>query len=237
MRLLSHVDYIKRALGAVVDSLLEQTCLGCGTKGPQLCISCAKNMPRTRQRCIGCRQPSPAGMTCKVCVPQWHLHRVFAATAYRNTLARKVIKALKYRYDRSLAGPLALRTLTALHGGRVPPNPLFVPVPLHTSRKRWRGFNQAALLAQAAADAGLFSYSEALKRIRNTSPQTKTLGRAERFEAMSGAFAVTDTKAIENRHIVLVDDVCTTGATLNACAQALLEYGARSVTGLVIARV
>lgn len=237
MRLSAHIDYIKRVFGDVIDSLLEQACLGCGAKGPQLCMTCARNMPRTSQRCIGCRRTSPDGMTCKQCIPQWHVHRIFAATAYRNALAKKVIKALKYRFDRSLAGPLALRTLTALHGGRVPPNPLFVPVPLHKSRKRWRGFNQAALLAQAAADAGLFSYAEALIRTRNTSPQTKTPGRDERFEAMSGAFSVTGRANISNRHIVLVDDVCTTGATLNACAQALLAAGARSITALVIARV
>jgi ComF family protein len=165
------------------------------------------------------------------------VHRLFAATAYRNVLAKKVIRALKYRYDRSLASPLALRTLTALHGGRVPPPPLFVPVPLHRSRERWRGFNQAALLAQAAADAGLFSYAEPLKRTVNTAPQTKAPGRTERLHAMSGAFSVTDRKSIKDRHIILVDDVCTTGATLNACAQALLKGGARSITALVIARV
>ena len=176
-------------------------------------------------------------MTCKFCIPNWHIHRLFAASAYRNSLVKRVVKALKYRYDRSLAKPLALRTLTALHGGRVPPNPLFVPVPLHANRKRWRGFNQAALLAQSASDAGLFAYAEALRRTRNTAPQTKTLERAERLDAMSGAFAVVDTNVIRDRHIVLVDDVCTTGATLNACALTLLAGGARSVTGLVIARV
>jgi ComF family protein len=127
--------------------------------------------------------------------------------------------------------------LTALHTApRTLHNPLFVPVPLHIRRERSRGFNQAALLAHTAADRGLFSYAEPLKRTRNTASQTKTSGRAGRMDAMTNAFTVTDTKTVSNRHIMLVDDVCTTGATLNAAADALMRAGARSITGLVIAR-
>ena len=177
-------------------------------------------------------------MTCVPCSTTWHVHRLLAATTYRRTVANNAIKALKYQYDRSLVYPLAMRMLTALHAApRSLFNPLFVPVPLHTQRKRWRGFNQAALLAETAADVGLFSFAEPLKRIRNTVPQTKTLGRAERLDSMSGAFVCEAPELVKRRHVILVDDVSTTGSTLNACGKELMKAGALSITGLVFARV
>lgn len=177
-------------------------------------------------------------MTCAPCSTTWHVHRLLAATAYRRTVANSAIKALKYQYDRSLVYPLSMRMLTALHAApRSLFNPLFIPVPLHKLRNRWRGFNQAALLAETAADVGLFSYAEPLKRVRNTTPQTKTPGRAERLIAMSEAFVCEAPELVKRRHVILVDDVSTTGATLNACGQELIKAGALSVTGLVFARV
>jgi len=237
MPLFSRVDYLKRAVKALVGSPVESDCLGCGSPGTRLCISCAQKVPRTHQRCIGCQKTNPNGMTCWECSEQWHLHRVLSATSYRHSLVKRAIKALKHQYDRSLVRPLALRLLTALHNAHLPHNPLFVPVPLHIRRKRWRGFNQAAHLAQEASDITLMGYAEPLKRVVDTAPQEKTLGRSERMDAMSNAFEVVDSAVIRGRHIILVDDVCTTGATLNACALALLKSRARSVTALVIAKV
>lgn len=234
---ISHVDYLKKAIRALVGSVVESDCLGCSLPDYRLCLSCTQKIPRARQRCIGCQKTNANGMTCWECSEEWHLHRVLTATSYRHSLVKRAVKVLKYQYNRSLVRPLALRLLTALHNAQLPNNPLFVPVPLHKQRERWRGFNQAAYLAQEASDMTLMGYADALKRVKNTSPQTKTLGRAERINSMDDAFVVDDLAVIKGRHIMLVDDVCTTGATLNACARELLKSGASSVTGLVIARV
>lgn len=231
-----HVDYLKRALKALSATLLESGCLGCDAAGVRLCMSCTQKIPQTRQRCIGCLAFRRDGSTCWRCIPNWHAHRLLAATSYRHPLVKRAVKTLKYRYDRSLVNPLALRMLTALYAARLPANPLFVPVPLNAARKRWRGFDQAAMLAQAASDIGLFSYAQPLVRTRNTSPQTKTSGRAGRLVAMTDAFECADVDIVRGRHLVLVDDVSTTGATLDSAAGELLRAGAQSVTGLVIAR-
>ena len=115
-------------------------------------------------------------------------------------------------------------------------NPLIVAVPLHNARERWRGFNQAALLARRVADFTLYDYAEPLERTRNTPQQARSPGRTERLDALADAFRVLDESRTRCRDIILVDDVCTTGATLNTCAQVLKDAGASSVHGLVFAR-
>lgn len=126
-------------------------------------------------------------------------------------------------------------------GGEVLKNAdIIVPVPLHRRRKFFRKYNQSALLAAALAgrlDANKTKYAPSLlKRVRATTPQTK-LNYKERKENVYDAFSVLKNAQIEGKTILLVDDVMTTGATMNACAKALLEAGAKRVNGLVFARV
>jgi ComF family protein len=114
--------------------------------------------------------------------------------------------------------------------------PLIVPVPLHRRRRRWRGFDQAALLARTVARYTLFGYAEGLERTRDTPQQARTRSRAERMTVLQEAFRTTRPSALANRDVILVDDVCTTGATVAACASALRTAGVASVTALVYAR-
>lgn len=153
-----------------------------------------------------------------------------------------VIYALKYRAMQQLAVPLGdwmagvigLCRDTAHTFGA---NPLIVPVPLHASRLRERDYNQAALLARRLAIASAMPLDEsALVRVRHTGSQVRTHSRVERLDNMRGAFAVAHSGTIADRDIVLIDDVCTTGATLEDCARALKESGARSVSAIVLAR-
>jgi len=111
---------------------------------------------------------------------------------------------------------------------------LLVPVPVHHTRKRERGYNQAEVIAQALATrSGIALHARALKRLRKTGTQTK-LGKAQRGKNIFGAFmAVED---LSGKKVLLVDDVFTTGATVNACAQALKAAGAAEVRVLTAAR-
>lgn len=109
------------------------------------------------------------------------------------------------------------------------PGALLVPVPLHPVRLRSRGFNQALLLARPLGRAlGLPVAPRALRRIRRTQAQPG-LGAAERRVNLAGAFVVCHPATVSGRHVVLVDDVLTTGATANACAGALRAAGASRV--------
>jgi competence protein ComFC len=112
---------------------------------------------------------------------------------------------------------------------------LLVPVPLHSARVRERGYNQSALLARVLGrHMGVPTAEDVLHRVRDTRPQVG-LSRAERAQNMTGAFA-HNRRLNNSPHILLVDDVCTTGATLEACAQMLVQAGAGSVRALTLAR-
>ena len=148
--------------------------------------------------------------------------------------ARRAIHAMKYEGCPQIALLLAAAVVRFL------PQPdaadMLCAVPLHDSRQRQRGYNQSDLLARELARYWSVSClpSEALQRIRDTDSQVG-LDYAARRENVIGAFAARRF-LVQNRNVILVDDVCTTGSTLDACAVALLDSGASSVTGVTVAR-
>ena len=219
---------------AVCDSPLDHP-----TRGP-VCEACWRGvLPLTPPLCDGCGDPLPTWRTislplarCARCRrARRYVTRARAIGAYEGAL-RKIVHALKYDGRRSLAPSLAAlmrqRGMSILEGADA-----VVPVPLHASRRRERGFNQAADLA---AHLGL-PVSQALRRVRATSPQTD-LPSSRRHRNVRDAFRPSaEAAALRARTVVLVDDVSTTGATLEACARALTEGGIGEVRALTAARV
>jgi ComF family protein len=159
-------------------------------------------------------------------------HTISSACAigdYEGAL-RDIIHALKYDGRRSIATPLS--ALMALYGRRVLASAdLVVPVPLHPSRQRERGFNQADALARGLGPPVV----RALRRTRVTASQVELPAHERRLNVL-GAFGLTASPT-RGRIVVLVDDVTTTGATLEACAKVLLDGGAREVRAVTAARV
>jgi ComF family protein len=151
-------------------------------------------------------------------------------------LVRDALHALKYRGEQRLAAPLgaaaAARWREASVGGD-----MMVHVPVHPARRAARGYDQAELLARAAAAALRCPVLPAIRRERATAPQYE-LGRDRRAANVAAAFGVDPSRrtAVVGHWLVLVDDVVTTGATLVACAEALLDAGATAVSALTIAR-
>ncbi|MBU0704792.1 MAG: ComF family protein [Chloroflexi bacterium] len=141
---------------------------------------------------------------------------------------------LKYRGRTALADPLG--GLMAECWMQYPiPADVVVPVPLHADRLRERGYNQAALLArEMARRAGLVMEEQTLTRQRSTSPQTE-LDAKQRRQNVHDAFRCSN-DGLAGKQVLLIDDVCTTGATLEACAMALCAGGARGVQALTLAR-
>jgi ComF family protein len=148
---------------------------------------------------------------------------------------RQAVYQLKYRNLRALAAPLARMLNDYLVANPLPGNVL-MPVPLHRKRVRERGYNQSDLLAKELGKlCNLPVVDDCLVRRENTPPQTRTVTVEERKTNVSGAFGCLD-KILKDRQVILIDDVSTSGATLDACAAALKEAGAESVWGLVLAR-
>ncbi len=149
---------------------------------------------------------------------------------------RSLIQLLKYDGFQPLARPLGRQLAGVLGRLDVRSLDLILPVPLHSNRQRQRGFNQATLLAaRLSRFSGIRLGAKDCVRVRDTRPQTG-LRAAERRKNVAGAFDVPRPERVRARRLLLIDDVMTTGATANACAQALLGAGARGVWVLTMAR-
>jgi competence protein ComFC len=147
---------------------------------------------------------------------------------------REAIHRFKYYNSQNLATPLGKMMVSYWQDVRLPAE-VIVPVPLHTRRLRERGYNQAALLArELGKGVGLPVLEDALARVRETSPQVD-LNAEERKENVRGAFHCPDGR-LAGKSVLLVDDVYTTGATLEACSLALKQRGVRTVWALTLAR-
>jgi ComF family protein len=236
---------VTAAVDAVLTVLFAPTCAACEqlldhpSRGP-VCDRCWRSiLPLTPPLCDACGDPLPAWRTISVPLARCarcrrvrrHISRSRAIGAYDGAL-RAIVHALKYDGRRSLAGTLAVlmreRGASVLDGADA-----VVPVPLHPSRRRERGFNQAADLARRLP----LPVVPALRRIRATAAQAG-LPAGRRHRNVRGAFAVTRrAAALCGKTVVLVDDVSTTGATLEACAWALRESGVADVRALTAARV
>jgi len=150
-------------------------------------------------------------------------------------VARRAIIELKYHNLRAIAPTLSAYLAARLRDEDFEPE-LIVPVPLHPKRLRRRGYNQSALLARELGVLRGIGVSErSLTRTRDSDSQVRTRTAEARKDNVAGAFACTDA-AVSGKRILVVDDVCTTGATLEACASALRDAGSTEVRGLTVAR-
>ena len=150
--------------------------------------------------------------------------------------AREAVHRLKYGNLRAIA-PQMGSLLADFLDRRGVDGDILVPVALHRRRERQRGYNQASLLAQQVGEGlGLPVVAEALSRRRDTPSQTGRSQAEERRANVQGSFTCQRQEIVSGLNVLLVDDVCTTGATLDACAAALKDAGAESVTGVTFAR-
>lgn len=224
--------------------LLPPRCLLCrapGAEGRELCADCVRDLPWNRAFCARCALPlavaddASPGRMCGHC--QQHpprFDRLIAPFRYAYPLDGLVTR-FKFRHDLAAGALLADLMAQALVSDDADRPNLVVPVPLHVRRLRERGYNQSLELAKRLAPAlGLDIEADALTRQRATDAQS-ALDAAARRRNVRDAF-VADPNRIRDRHVALVDDVATTGATVEECARALRIAGARAVSVWVVAR-
>ena len=233
-----------RAVRWALDFLFPPRCPACAarTERVALCTLCtAAIAPARSPLCPACGESFPGSgpdHLCSRCLTRPpHFERARACALYHSDRPSPLIDALhRFKYGRDVTLAPVLGEFLCEHSPLTLDHDLLVPVPLDIERLRWRGFNQAAALARTLAVRQRRSvHPMALWRCRVTPPQVG-LGEDERRRNMAGAFAVRDRAAVRGRTILLVDDVMTTGATVDECAKTLRRAGARRVDVVVLAR-
>lgn len=249
-----------------LDLIFPIECLGCGRVGNWLCGDCFKEVKfKSKQYCLHCKKENDFGQFCPPCRVNYSLDGVWIAALYDELLISQTIKSLKYYFISGVADDLSKLIIffvdRLLYQSRVLRSGLaegvdwrnfklaenlplailnfndnlVVPVPLAKKRLRWRGFNQAELLAQRVAEKyGLTLDSSNLIRTKHKKPQAK-LAEAARLKNVKDCFEWRGSN-LKKRNIILIDDVVTTGATVNECAKVLKDSGAGEVWGLVVAK-
>lgn len=220
----------------ILDLLFPISCLNCHKENIWLCNECLAKINLENKLLT---KSSPL-----LQISGTGLDFIVITASYKNSILQKAIKCFKYKSIEALALPLSQLVKKTLqkHPWLLKQNFKIIPIPLHRRRELERGFNQNLVLAkqiwpirnwrcQSLQNSIL---DQTLIRFKYTKPQTK-LKKTERQINIKGAFAIKDAKQIEKQNILLIDDVLTTGSTLNECAKILKQAGASNVGALVVA--
>lgn len=256
----------KKLKALFFDLIFPIECINCGQEGIWLCEKCFRQLAfKSNQYCLHCKQKNTYGQFCKKCQPHYFLNGIWIAGDYENKIIADLIKNLKYKFIQDIAQILGnymalfLRDLLNKHRlvnidlkngptwrkfNTLTKSPnillefnqsLIMPVPLHKKRRQWRGFNQAEAIAKILSEHFNIQINlNNLVRVKHKKPQAK-LGEADRHDNIKNCFAWQGNN-LYGRHIILVDDVTTTGSTLNECAKILKNNGAGEIWGLVAAK-
>ncbi|APV45469.1 comF family protein [Dehalogenimonas formicexedens] len=224
-----------RLLGSsekLLDVFFPKYCLGCGREGDYLCQRCRAGLPyQEPPYCPCCGKSLDHHPDCDLLSQELkQLNSVFRFEG----VIKKAVHQLKYNNLRDIAPTLGALMADFLKNNEIIGDAL-VPVPLHKSRLRERGYNQAQLLALSIHKlTGLPVFLEALRKIKPTPPQADSSSVEARRLAVVGAFGCYNN--FTGRRVILIDDVATSGATLSSCAETLAEAGAKEIRALTLAR-
>jgi len=233
---INYTDKLNQLKEAALDAVFPEFCASCGTEGELLCVECrgSARVDLQAERCPFCERVTSSGAACRKCSRVTSLDGCLALAHYAEPAVKGVIKKWKYQFAEDAEHQVAAWIRASSLEHVLPQLPwTVVPASLHEERERWRGFDQSKCLAKMIAHELDFTYSESLKRNKKTLPQAALGDRRRQIGELSGSFvSATDPP----QYVLLVDDVLTTGATLDAAASALKAAGSESVWGLVLAR-
>ena len=217
-----------RIIEDLFNIIAPHQCLVCLAEGSLLCQACTDKISKIPERCYRCGRRNEGFRTCAACRRHSPLYSVWAVTGYEGA-AKDIVHAIKFA--RAKAGAAVMASL--IHQCPLPTDVLIAYVPTAPQRVRERGYDQAALIAKELAIRSKLPYHTLLAR---TGTQ-RQLGqqRAVRKEQMTGAFRSLDKIDLQGKHVLLIDDVLTTGATCEAAARALRQAGAKRVSAAVFA--
>lgn len=237
--------FLRSAGEVVIDLLYPPHCAICSratTGNEHLCASCRKEVRLiSAPFCQTCSAPFSGRIegkfVCSNCRDRRFAFTCAVSCCKSSDVVRELVHQFKYRDRVYLRNTLVDWLAQTLDDPRLqtPPCDRLVPVPLHPTRQRERGFNQSLLLAEELGTRRGIPVANCLRRIRYTESQTH-FDRDARMENLRGAFQMRQHSDVRNLHLLLIDDILTTGSTVDECARVLLDAGAASVRVATVAR-
>jgi ComF family protein len=233
----------------ILDFFFPKRCVGCGAFGRYICLQCEHKIHHVAGNeaiCPVCEKPAIGGETHPRCRTRYAPDGLTSFFHYEG-IVQKAIKSIKYRYvsdsAAALVGCVDNRSLSRVVEN-MPSDSVVIPIPLHQSRMRYRGFNQADILARhfvarvclTSTHLNIAVRADILKRLYATIAQVDMRDKKERLKNMHGVFVLRERAYVKGMHILLFDDVFTTGATIRAATNTLKRAGAESVWAITIAR-
>ena len=221
-----------------LNLFFPKRCVGCGKAGEFVCVKCAGEIEIIKTAtCSECGRINKLGQYCLGCKKKLDsvLTGLMISAKYDSGPTKEMIHHLKYSGFLELV-PLLGELIVQRIKHKMPRGKIvIVPVPLHKKRRLVRGFNQAELIARYVSKKLHLSGGDSLVRIKNTDTQIN-LSKEMRIENLANAFICEDREFVNGKTVLLIDDVTTTGTTLNECAKILRDAGARQVWGVVVAK-
>lgn len=222
----------------MLNWIFPKKCVKCGFEGRDLCQDCYYGLIyKQKQECPSCRVENSFGRLCSFC--EQNNYSIDQLLVSFDFYSEKAIKPLLHRFKYKFSVDLSdlFVDFLQVQSGLLNKVDYVCSVPVHSKRKKFRGFNQSEVLAVKFAQKNAFKYLNLLKKIKETPPQAR-LHKEERNCSQLNAFVVDEVNKLNimNKNVVLIDDVATTCATLRECAGVLKQYGAKTVSGLVLAR-
>lgn len=215
----------------LISILAPHDCLLCGSEGSLVCARCwMDGCPALPERCYLCRKASPNSAVCNSCRRKSKLKHVWVRTDYEG-LAKDLIRVFKFERAQaadSIIAEYMHESLPYLE------NTVIVPIPTATSRFRYRGYDHTALVAKELSKLTKLPHVSALRRLN----QTRQVGakRAKREEQLVDSFRIVQPDLMKGSKVLLIDDVVTTGTTLNEVAKTLKKAGAKQIDAAVFAQ-
>lgn len=241
---------LKKIEKIILDLIFPDQCFVCGKEGFLICPNCEKEIPiLSEQVCPICENVFiESGKVCRNCKKENNfIRQMIAVSEYKDTSLPKIIHSYKYKFVSELSVPLGKILIRGILRNNLPIPDFLVPVPLHSFRLRWRGFNQSELLANYIGQnllpgMAIPVLNNLIVRQKNTPAQMGIKNYRQRQENLKNAFSVnaewfsSKKNLIKNKNILIVDDVCTTGSTIFSCAKLLKTLSPRSISAVVLAR-
>jgi ComF family protein len=220
------LTFIDKTIGILAPHL----CFACGIEGALICAACLPLLPEIRPQCYRCHATNNGWSTCTRCRKSSLLENVLIRTTY-DGFGEQLVKSLKFERAASAAQTIAQ---SLAEPAMVPNGAVLVPIPTATSRVRERGYDQSVIIAKQLAkitDARCVTMLERYGQQRQTGST-----RSQRLAQLENAFRVKPKKAADTTEVILVDDVLTTGATLETAAKVLRQSGIKHISALIFAR-